>query len=79
MEKQISLDYIFVDIIVTGYYTEAEECTQYGNDLAGYPGSPAEFEIQKITVKDSDVNIYDLISESNLKEINDLCLRFVCK
>lgn len=77
MEKEIGLDYKLVDIIVIGYYTKEEETTQYGDDLGGYPGSPAEFEIKSITVKNSDIDIYNLFARKDLKEIERLCLRFV--
>ncbi len=79
MEKEISLDYNLVDITVTGHYTEAEEATRYGNDLAGQPGSSAEFEVEKITARDSEVNIYNLLKESYIKGISELCINIINK
>ena len=49
----------------------------FGNSANYWMHLQAEFEIEKITVKDSDIDIYNLMSEGQLKEIEDLCLRFV--
>ena len=71
MEKEISLDYKLVDVIATGYYTKGEE---QEND---YIGSPSIFELEKITVKDSNINIYELLRYDDIKDIERLCIKII--
>ena len=55
---------------VEGTYTEGEEQTH------DYPGYPATFDINAIFVQ--DVDIYELISEDDLREIETLILEELC-
>ena len=77
MSQDISLDYKLVDLIVTGVYTEKEETIGYDNDMNGYPGSPSGFEVEKITVKDSNINIYELLRYEDLKDIERMCINII--
>lgn len=61
---------------VEGTYTEAEDRVIYYGDLDGHPGSPASFDINAIFIQ--DVDIYELLSEDNLKEIETLILEKIC-
>lgn len=78
MNKDIvQIEYRFLDLVVEGCYTEEEESTPYGNDLGGYPGSPAEFEIEKIhSLNDSSKqNLYDLFESAKwLKDLENKIL-----
>lgn len=40
----------------------------------GYPGSPSEFEVTKITVSDSFIDIWELFSNKQIDEITELVI-----
>lgn len=72
----IEIEYKGVPLEVEGTYTEAEDRVIYYGDLDGHPGSPAEFEINAIFVQ--DIDIFELISEDDLREIETLILEKIC-
>lgn len=74
MQKEVTIDYMGVELIVTGYYEAATNALQYDADFLGYPGDPATFEADEIYVSDSEVNIIDLFISLQLNEIEDLVL-----
>lgn len=61
---------------IEGTYTEAEDRVIYYGDLDGHPGSPASFDINAVFVQ--DVDIYELLSEDDLMEIETLVLEEIC-
>jgi hypothetical protein len=61
------IEYRDVVLFVTGYYEpEEKEITHY-SDLSGYPGAPAEFEIEHIHCGEQD--IIELLNYDQLREI----------
>jgi hypothetical protein len=46
----------------------------YDSNGEGYPGSPSEFEILKITVSDSEIDIWELFSNKQIDEITELVI-----
>ena len=61
---------------VEGTYTEAEDRVIYYGDLDGHPGSPASFDINAVFVQ--DVDIFELLGEDGLREIETLILEELC-
>ena len=61
---------------VEGTYTEAEDRVMYYGDLDGHPGNPATYDINAVFVQ--DVDIYELLSEDDLMEIETLVLEKIC-
>lgn len=74
MTKEITYKGILLE--VEGTYTEGENRVMYDNDFGGYPGSPATFDINAVFVQ--DVDIFELISEDDLREIDNLVLEKIC-
>lgn len=71
--RKITIEYSGVEIIVVGEYTPEEQEVRYYSDGSGYPGAPAEFEIQKILYKGVDVfDIYENLDE--LEDIAEACI-----
>jgi len=71
-EETFDIEYCNVVLFVTGYYSPEEKRVMYNSDLSGYPGAPAEFDIDKIQCGRQD--IMDLLSGSQLDEIEQLIL-----
>jgi hypothetical protein len=67
----IDIEVKVYDVIleVSGYYSSPEPMVMYYADGSGYPGSSADFEIEKVTVE--GVNIYELLSEHVKKVIEE--------
>lgn len=61
---------------VEGTYTEAEDRVIYYRDLDGHPGYLASFDVNAIFIQ--DVDIYELLSEDDLVEIETLVLEEIC-
>ena len=74
MKTEITYKGILLEI--EGTYTEAEDRVIYYGDLDGHPGSPASFDINEIFVQ--DVDIFELVSEDDLREIETLVLEKIC-
>jgi hypothetical protein len=74
MEKEVTIDYMGVELIVVGDYYEPTPSVQYDTDLCGYPGDDATFEANVIYVSDSEVNIIEMLINLQLQEIEDLVL-----
>ena len=74
MKTEITYKGILLEI--EGTQTEAEDRVIYYGDLDGHPGSPASFDINEIFVQ--DVDIFELVSEDDLREIETLVLEKIC-
>lgn len=74
MKETVTINYIDVKLVVTGYYEAATNATQYDADFLGYPGDPAIFEADEVYVSDSNINIVELLTNEQLNEIEDLVL-----
>ena len=68
------INYAGVLLIIEGNYYEGDSQVMYDSNGEGYPGSPSEFEILKITVSDSDVDIWEIFSNNQIDEITDLVI-----
>jgi hypothetical protein len=73
---KIEITYKGILLEVEGTYAEAEDRVIYYGDLDGNPGSPAIFDINAVFVQ--DVDIYELLSEDSLIEIETLILEEIC-
>ena len=67
--KKITSTVVISDVYleVTGYYYPEEPEERYDNNMEGYPGCPAQFNI--ISVKVEGINITELISDEVYEEI----------
>lgn len=74
MKKVVTINYMNVELVVTGYYEAATDAIQYDSDMSGYPGDNAIFEADEVYVSDSNINIVELFDNVQLKEIEDLVL-----
>jgi len=70
--ETFDIEYCDVVLFVTGCYSPAEARVDYYPDGSGYPGAPAEFEIDKIQCGGQDIT--NLLSGSQLDEIEQLIL-----
>jgi hypothetical protein len=61
------IEYRDVVLFVTGYYEPEEKEITYDADMAGYPGAPAEFDIEAIECCDQDIS--ELLSGDQTREI----------
>jgi hypothetical protein len=71
---EVEINYSEVPLTVVGIYYEGEPQVMYDSNGEGYPGSPSEFEILKITVSDSEVDIWGIFSDEQLTEITELII-----
>jgi hypothetical protein len=72
MDK-IILEFRGVELTIEGNYDPGEEEVRYYSDMSGTPSTPSSFEIQSITVRDSDVDLFDLL-EDHLEVLEIMCL-----
>ena len=72
--EQVELEFRGVELTIVGNYVEPEEMVMYYGDMTGYPGSSSSFEIQEIKVRDSDVDLFDLL-EDHLETLEEMCLK----
>jgi hypothetical protein len=71
---QVEINYLGVPLTVDGTYYKGDPQIMYINNGESYAGSPADFEILKITVSDSDVDIWELFSNKQIDEITELII-----
>lgn len=71
---QVEINYLGVPLSIEGNYYEGEPQVMYDSNGEGYPGSPSDFEIRKITVLDSDIDIWELLSSKQFDEITELVI-----
>lgn len=71
---QVEIEYLGIPFTIEGLYTPGDPQVMYDGTGGGYPGSPSEFEVLKIAVSDSDVDIWELVSDKQLIEITELVI-----
>ncbi len=71
---QVEINYSGVPLTIEGNYYEGDPQVMYDSNGEGYPGSPSEFEILKITVSDSEIDIWELFSNKQIDEITELVI-----
>jgi hypothetical protein len=74
MKKVVTINYMDIELVVTGYHEADAQSVQYYSDMSGYPGDDAIFEADEIYVSDSNINIVELFNNEQLQEIEDLVL-----
>ena len=76
---EVIIDFKGIDIVVHGNYIKGESSVYNYGDGSGYPGSASDFEIDKITVIDSSVDIFDFFSSRDLDIIKDRVIDLIEK
>lgn len=71
---EVEINYAGITLIVEGNYHGEDPEVMYDSNGEGYPASPAEFEITKITVSDSFIDIWELLSYNQIDEITELVI-----
>jgi hypothetical protein len=71
---EIELKFRGTELFIVGNYHEPEEEVRYYNDMSGLPGSPSSFEVLEIRVRDSDIDLFDLL-EDHLETLEVMCLK----
>ena len=72
--EEVAVEFRDVELFITGNYHEPEEEVRYYSDMSGYPRSPSSFEILEIKVRDSDIDLFDLL-EDHLETLEEMCLK----
>jgi hypothetical protein len=74
MSKEIELGITVSEVYLTvsGTYHPEEPEERYDNNMEGYPGSYAEFELQSVKIE--DVEIIDIISDSIFDSIVEIVI-----
>jgi len=73
MKKETTINYLGVELTVFGNFEPPEEQVKYYSDMSGYPGSPAEFNIEKVMTESGD-DIYGIFLDNQIEDIEELCL-----
>ena len=69
MKKTTTITHNGIELELVGVYTKEEQATYYDQDGSGTPYSPATFEVEEITLIDSNINILALFSSDDIDEI----------
>ena len=77
MSIEVAITFWDVPLIVYGNYVEGEPQVMYDGTGGGYPGSASDFEIEKITVEDSEIDISELFSHDKLERIKELIIETI--
>ena len=72
---KIDLEAEGIPLTVEGYYIPGEPMAMYYTDGSGYPGYPAEFDISAVKLQGTDVDIFDLLSENIIEEIEEKAIQ----
>tara|TARA_R110000772_G_scaffold181295_1_gene292608 strand:+ start:499 stop:741 length:243 start_codon:yes stop_codon:yes gene_type:complete len=72
---KIDLEAEGVPLTVEGYYSPEEPMVMYYTDGSGYPGCAAEFDISAVKLQGTDVDIFDLLSENVIEEIEEKAIQ----
>jgi len=73
--EELELVLYTVPLQVVGEFTPKEEMVMYYSDLSGYPGAPAEFEIEDVFL--NGISIYDLMGDIALESLGDMAIDFI--
>lgn len=73
--QEVAIDFGGIPMTVTGTFTPAEKCIMYDNDMSGYPGSNAGFEIDSVQINGREIN--NILQEEQWEEIQDLCITYL--
>ena len=71
MFRSITVDVNIYDVTLTvsGDYEPGEDMVMYDNNMEGYPGAGAEFDLETVEVE--GVNIIELLSDHVIKLIKE--------
>ncbi len=73
-KETISIEYLTVSLEVQGIYTKEIPEVRYTWNGDGSPAEPASYEIEKVLV--GGLDIYTMLSDKQLEEIELLCLNY---
>ena len=68
-EIEIELNIGGIDLTVSGEYYPEEPKEMYDGNMEGYPGYPAEFNINSIQINSTDIT--DIVSDDVFDEIRE--------
>lgn len=74
---EVQINFKDITLIVQGTYIQGENTVYYYSDGSGHPGTPSDFEIDKITLLDSNVDIFELFSYDDIDEIVELVIEAI--
>lgn len=69
MKTNTTITHNGIELELVGTYVGEEQGTYYDQDGSGTPYSPATFDVEEITLIDSNINILALFSSDDLEEI----------
>lgn len=72
---EVAIDFAGIPMTVTGIFSPAEPCVMYYDDMSGYPGSNAEFDIDSIQINGQEIN--DLLNDDQFDEIVEKCITYL--
>ena len=68
---EINIKFKGISLRVVGEYEAGEERTYYDDDLGGYPGSGGSYYPHTIYAEDSEIDLIELFSPSDLEIISE--------
>jgi hypothetical protein len=69
MKSYTTITHNGIELELVGTYVGEEQGTYYDQDGSGTPYSPATFDVEEITLIDSNINILSLFGFEDLEEI----------
>jgi len=69
MKTTTTITHNGIELELVGVYTKEEQGTYYYQDGSGTPYSPPTFDVEEITLIDSNINILALFSSDDIDEI----------
>lgn len=69
MKTTTTITHNGIELELVGVYTKEEQGTYYHQDGSGTPYSPPTFDVEEITLIDSNINILALFSSDDIDEI----------
>jgi len=73
MKKETVINYLGVQLTITGEYIPAEKGVMYDSDMCGERSHPSDFQISKVETKSGD-DITRIFYDGQLEDMSDLCL-----
>ena len=69
MKTTTTITHNGIELELVGVYTKEEQSTYYYQDGSGTPYSPPTFDVEEITLIDSNINILELFNSDDIDEI----------
>jgi len=71
---EVDIDYNGFPLTVIGDFTPAEDSIMYYRDMSGTLGSPSQFDVHEVYLSDSSHNIFELLDDDQVREVESLIL-----